>query len=168
MKKLLFFILIVITFTSKLLIAQDIYYGPRFGVTFMNGRLAEHMEDDFGINPVMTQFGWQHENRFFKTENGGNVLFQSVGLVAGLEQNKFLPSASFIIGYRGPSGAEFGIGPNLSLAGVGLVYVIGKTFSPGEINIPINLAVAPSGEGSRISLLTGFNISQRKKADQHN
>lgn len=92
----------------------------------------------------------------------------------------FLPSISTVFGYRLANGIEFGVGPNLSLSGFGLVYAIGFSFKSGAVTFPINLAFAPStknwlyepytyendieipsGEfestGSRLSLIIGFN-----------
>ena len=43
----------------------------------------------------------------------------------GLDQGVFLPSLSWIIGMRMPNSLEFGVGPNLSSAGPGLVFTAG-------------------------------------------
>jgi hypothetical protein len=88
----------------------------------------------------------------------------------------FLPSVSWLVGVRARNGLEFGVGPNLSVAGGALVATAGVTFRAGALNIPINLAVVPSKvnwvtyggppafrsteierRALRVSLLFGFN-----------
>src|SRR5687768_15364317 len=108
-------------FVSKMGLAQ--YYdsipvvpsinltGPRFGVTFIQGRAADGLKELWDVNPVITQFGWQFETRFFTLPNGTTGLVEWVILVGGLEQNVFLPSVSCLIGARDASGLELGFGP---------------------------------------------------------
>jgi len=35
------------------------------------------------------------------------------------------------------------------------------TFRAGALNIPVNIAVAPSKSGSRVSVLSGFSLRHR-------
>jgi hypothetical protein len=79
-------------------------------------------------------------------------------LLSGLEQGVVLPSLNWLAGVRTKDGFEFGIGPNLSPAGVGLVVAAGVTVQSGAINIPLNFAVASSQHGPRVTILTGFTI----------
>ncbi|GAA4299188.1 hypothetical protein [Nibribacter koreensis] len=131
--------------------------GPRLGFTVIGGRLADRLKDEENINPFLTQFGWQFETRIFTTAKGLTGLAEFVPLVGGLEQGKFLPSLNALVGLRGPKGFEIGVGPNVSLAGAGLVIAVGTNFQSEGINFPVNLAVVPSSDGLRASLLFGFN-----------
>ncbi len=133
--------------------------GPRIGFTVMSQRYATHVQEEFGknINPFMTQFGWQFETRIFTLESGLSGLFEFVPLIGGLEQGKFLPSLSALVGIRGAKGFEFGVGPNVAVGGAGLVLAVGTNFHSQGVNFPVNFAVAPSGDGARFSLLFGFN-----------
>jgi hypothetical protein len=133
--------------------------GPRLGFTILSQKYIDHIKSDFDtdVNAFMTQFGWQFETRVFTLDNGTSGLFEFVPLVGGLEQGKFLPSLSALIGIRGAKGLEFGIGPNVSLSGAGLVLAAGTNFQSQGVNFPVNLAVAPSNDGMRFSLLFGFN-----------
>lgn len=133
--------------------------GPRIGFTVLSQRYATHVQDEFGtdLNPFITQFGWQFETRIFTLENGVSGLFEFVPLVGGLEQGKFLPSLSALVGIRGAKGFEFGVGPNVSVGGAGLVLAVGTNFQSQGVNFPVNFAVAPSRDGARFSLLFGFN-----------
>lgn len=133
--------------------------GPRVGFTILSQRYADNINEEFGrdINPFITQFGWQFETRIFTLESGMSGLFEFVPLVGGLEQGKFLPSLSGLVGLRTAKGLEFGVGPNVSLGGAGLVLAAGTNFQSQGINFPVNFAVAPSRDGARFSLLFGFN-----------
>ncbi len=133
--------------------------GPRVGFTILSQKYSDNIREEYStdVNSFMTQFGWQFETRVFTLDNGTSGLFEFVPLVGGLEQGKFLPSLSALIGIRGAKGLEFGVGPNVSLAGAGLVMAVGTNFQSQGVNFPVNLAFAPSKDGGRFSLLFGFN-----------
>ena len=78
-----------------------------------------------------------------------------------MEQNKFYPSLSFLLGFRDRNGIEFGFGPNISIEGPALVFALGVTARGKKINAPFNVAVVPSDDGVRFALLTGFNFRKR-------
>ena len=168
--------------------------GPRLGVTFISpGPIADFLHDGFDFDededggygstgPAFTTlYGWQWESRF--ADGGGNItgIVEWIVLVGGMERGKFLPSASSIIGARTDKGLEFGIGPNLSLAGIGMVFGVGYNFKSGRLNLPVNISVLPgrkmTGEiqnqsgnwqteeyeyntGTRIAITLGFNMSK--------
>lgn len=136
--------------------------GPRLGCTVLMGgvvdRAREHISD---LNPFLTQFGWQFEKRLFRMPNGMSGLVELVPLVGGLEQGKFIPSVSGLLGFRGAKGFEFGIGPNLTPLGSSVVLALGTSFRSNGINFPVNLAVVPGNGGARLSLLVGFNARHR-------
>lgn len=137
--------------------------GPRIGFTILSGKLVDRMEENFStsINPVITQFGWQFETRLFTTNSGISGLAEFVPLIGGLEQGKFLPSLSALVGLRGAKGMEFGVGPNVSLAGAGLIFALGTNIHSEGVNFPVNVALAPSKDGVRFSILVGFNSRKR-------
>jgi hypothetical protein len=131
--------------------------GPRFGVTYLGGAIVDSLAaHDIDVSPVITQFGWQFERLIFTGETGLSAVTEWVVLVGGLEQSTFLPSVSWLVGLRGARGAEFGVGPNVSLAGTALVIAGGFTTRAGALNLPINVAVVPSKIGTRVSMLVGF------------
>lgn len=136
--------------------------GPRLGFTVLSARVIDKArENNVRLGPVISQFGWQFETRLFRLANGVSGLVEFVPLVGGLEQGQFLPSVSGLLGVRGPKGFEFGVGPNLTLLGPSLVLAMGTSIQSNGINFPINVAVAPSSEGARVSLLLGFNARHR-------
>jgi hypothetical protein len=101
-----------------------------------------------------------------------------------MEKGMFLPSASSIIGARTANGLEFGVGPNLSLSGIGMVFGVGYNFTSGNLNLPVNISVIPGRKmdgtidyggdpttgyysekyeyntGTRIAITLGFNMSK--------
>ena len=131
--------------------------GPRFGVTYLGGAIVDSLAAyDVKVSPVITQFGWQFERLILSGESGFSAVTEWVVLVGGLEQSAFLPSVSWMVGVRGPRGAEFGVGPNVSAAGSALAIAGGVTSRAGAFNVPVNLAVVPSKIGTRVSILVGF------------
>jgi hypothetical protein len=72
----------------------------------------------------------------------------------------FLPSASWLVGFRTATGVEFAIGPNLTPISFSLAMAGGITYHVGALNVPVNLAIVPSQAGMRVSVLTGFNMGR--------
>ena len=149
--------------------------GPRVGVTGVTGNMAEYLEGH-GLSPFMSQFGWQFETRYFQTESGYQGLIEFVPLLAGLESRQASVSANVLVGFRTPSGLEFGVGPNFSARGLfsydpivttSLIYAVGHSFKVDEVNIPVNIAFSPSANGARITALVGFNIKRKNNSLKH-
>jgi hypothetical protein len=138
--------------------------GPRFGFTALSQGVVDKLhERSIDVRPTITQFGWQFEKEFYNKEGGGLAAMNEwVLLFGGLEQGVVLPSLSWMVGLRSSSGAEVGIGPNLTPAGVALAVAGGVTFRSGALNVPMTFAVVPSKVGTRVSMLTGFNLRGRR------
>jgi hypothetical protein len=133
--------------------------GPRFGITMLSdGNVEALNERGIVVRPLISQFGWQFEHRLYTNTDGVSALTEWIPLVSGLDQGLVLPSLNWLVGIRTGSGAEFGIGPNLSAAGVGLVVAAGVTIRSGALHVPLNFAVASSKSGPRVSIMTGFNF----------
>ena len=135
--------------------------GPRLGATLITGKMKDKLKNDYNVFPVITQFGWQFEWRFFSIDDGPTGVVECVPLIGGVEQGKFLPSISALVGIRSAKGFEFGLGPNASVSGVGIVFATGVTIQKGKLNWPINFAVAPSSSGVKFTLLVGFNAATK-------
>ena len=132
--------------------------GPRLGGVFISPSPASSFLsgtiklDDMGDLPsdynditkgaLTSLYGWQFESRFADGYDVTGVV-EWIVLVAGMEKGKFLPSLSSMVGARLESGLEFAAGPNLSLAGIAMVFGIGYNFKSGDLNIPVNLAFVP-------------------------
>ena len=107
---------------------------------------------------MISQFGWQAEKAFYRSDSGVAAVTEWVVLMGGLEADLKIPSMTWLVGMRSANGAEFGIGPNFSPAGSALAIAAGVTFRHGYLNVPVNVAIVPSKNGTRISMLTGFNM----------
>jgi hypothetical protein len=133
--------------------------GPRLGATFLSPGVAQKLRDNqIDAGWALSQFGWQFEKRIKTGPSGLSAVNEWVVLAGGLEQGVVIPSLSWLVGLRTGSGVEFGLGPNVTPAGVALAMAGGVTVSKGALNVPFNIAVVPSRAGVRVSVLTGFNM----------
>ena len=137
--------------------------GPRVGMTFLSPGVMEKLSDkQIDVGWAVSQFGWQFEKQFFSTGSGLTAVTEWVGLIGGLEESVAIPSLTWLVGLRTRSGAEFGVGPNITPAGAGLALAAGFTVRSGVLNVPFNVAYVPSKAGPRVSVLTGFNLRGRR------
>jgi hypothetical protein len=136
--------------------------GPRFGMTALGPGVVEELKKrSITVGSNVSQFGWQFEKEFYAKGSGLAAVNEWVVLVGGLEQGVVLPSVSWLVGLRTREGAEFGIGPNITPVGVSLVLAAGVTMRAGTLNVPLNVAVVPSKVGTRVSVMSGFNLRRR-------
>lgn len=136
--------------------------GPRFGMTALGPGVVEELKKrSITVGSNVSQFGWQFEKEFYAKGSGLAAVNEWVVLVGGLEQGVVLPSVSWLVGLRTREGAEFGIGPNITPVGVSLVLAAGVTMRAGTMNVPLNVAVVPSKVGTRVSVMSGFNMRRR-------
>jgi hypothetical protein len=135
--------------------------GPRVGATFLSPGVADTLRDHrIDAGWALSQFGWQFEKRIKTGPSGLSAVNEWVVLAGGLEQGIVIPSLSWLVGLRTGSGVEFGLGPNVTPAGIALAMAGGVTISKGALNVPFNVAVVPSRAGMRVSVLTGFNMKR--------
>jgi hypothetical protein len=133
--------------------------GPRVGFTFLSDGVVDKLaERQISVGSSISQFGWQFERQFYTRDGGLAAVNEWVVLVGGLEQGVAIPSVSWLVGLRTREGAEFGLGPNVTPAGVALAISAGVTFRAGVLNVPMNFAVVPTKAGMRVSMLTGFTL----------
>jgi hypothetical protein len=137
--------------------------GPRFGFTMLNQASVDTLMEkkNISVRPMISQFGWQFEHRLYTNGDGITMLTEWIPLLSGLDQGVALPSLNWLTGLRSAGGTEFGIGPNITPLGVGLVVAAGVTMKTGALHIPFNVAVATSKTGARVSFMTGFNVRRR-------
>jgi hypothetical protein len=137
--------------------------GPRFGLTVLSDGVVQKLkvDTDITVAPMVSQFGWQFEKQWATGDHAPTVVTEWVMLFGGLDQGIVLPSLSWLVGMRTHEGTEFGVGPNVTPLGVGLVIAAGTTMRLGPLNIPFNVAFVPSKAGTRVSMLTGFNRRKR-------
>lgn len=94
--------------------------GPRIGYALMTGDLMEfalrpEKQGGLDIFPAVSMIGYQFEKQYVGTENF-SALFEFIPNISGLEQGKFIPTLSFLNGFRfGKEGWEIAFGPGLGL-----------------------------------------------------
>src|SRR5919106_764403 len=120
--------------------------GPRFGLTVLNQKSVDTLfeKSNISVRPMVSQFGWQFERRLYTNGDGITLLNEWVPLISGLEQGVALPSLNWLVGARTRTGSEFGVGPNITPLGFGLVAAAGVTVRSGALHVPLNFAVATS------------------------
>jgi len=140
--------------------------GPRFGFTTFAGQVADQ-RDQAGLEPMMTQLGWQWETQILSLTGGHQALMEWVLLVGGVEQDESNLSLGWLTGYRLPRVLEIGVSPNFSYnkdtknITTSTVFAGGATIPFGDLYLPINLAVRAacarpgSMRPSSVSLLRG-------------
>ena len=144
-------------------VARQHLAGPRFGFTVFTGDVADG-RDQMGLEPLMTQFGWQWETQLVSQNSGNQVLMEWVLLVGGVEQDEFNVSLGWLSGYRFPNGVEFGVGPNLSYSRdtedttTSMIFAVGATAPFGDMYVPVNFAVSIAKGGPRLTALLGWIV----------
>ncbi len=179
--------------------------GPRFGVSMLTGQNAnifKYSKSDGGFDgmPYLTQFGYHTEARYINT---GSVmaLVEFVGLIGGMDQQKFIPSFSVVNGFRfKKSKFEFGFGPmftvqrkangfyrkdgwhleedllldekativeRLDSRGIprltsNWIFAVGRTFTSGNLNMPVNLYAIPNKDGWQFGISMGWSVEKSK------
>ena len=137
--------------------------GPRFGFTVFTGDVADR-RNSAGLEPMMTQFGWQFETQIMSTEGGNQALMEWVVLIGGVEQDEFNLGVSWLAGYRAANGIEFGVGPNITFnkdsdePTTSMIVAGGATLPFGQIYVPLNMAVSIAQGGPRFTVLIGWIV----------
>ena len=137
--------------------------GPRFGFTVFTGDVADK-RIAAGLEPIMTQFGWQFETRIMSAESGNQALMEWIVLIGGVEQDELNISVSWLAGYRMENGVEFGVGPNISFnkdsdkPTTSMIVAGGVTLPFGDLYIPLNMAVSIAQGGPRFTTLLGWIV----------
>jgi hypothetical protein len=135
--------------------------GPRFGVAYLTRGSQTARNAGKPFSPLTSLFGWQFEHPFDLGPDEPTLVTELVLLAGGLEQNVFLPSASWLLGLRRTNGFEFGAGPTLTASGTQIAFAAGVTEKVGSVNVPVNVAVAPARVGVALSITAGFNMRRQ-------
>jgi len=144
--------------------------GPRLGVTYVmgQGELWQDL-DRQEMGRTISQFGWHFEHQIVPRGGGPQFVMEAVPLVGGVEYGKIIPGITLAMGIRFPSGYEFGIGPNATIVNptdaaiktrTALAIAIGRNFSYGGVNLPLNLVLITSPRGQRLAFIVGYAIQR--------
>jgi len=137
--------------------------GPRFGFTTFTGDVAERRESA-GLEPIMTQFGYQFENQVVSLQSGNRALMEVLVPFGGLEQGEYNFSLAWLAGFRTEAGYEFGVGPNGNFnytSGkwtTSMQVAAGATVPLGDIYVPLNVAMGLAKGGPRVTALAGWIV----------
>lgn len=94
--------------------------GPRMGFSIATGDAATVLtapesEGGYNMYPATFQFGWQQEWQYLSAGDF-QALVELFPMIGGLESGKFIPSLTFLNGFRmGKKGWEFAFGPSFRL-----------------------------------------------------
>ncbi len=172
MRKMIFFLFLITSLSSVYLYSEEYYqpvfksvFGPRIGVSYnftSSADFTEIINESFEGEyiPFYTLFGAILEQRILLGETQSHFAIQELVLIGGLEQSIVIPIAALMIGFRGASGFEFGVGPIVSLTGIGVICAVGWTFSYKGVFVPVDLHfVLPNqSKPAVLGITTGFNF----------
>ncbi len=91
--------------------------GPRMGFSMATGDAATVLTSPesvggYNMYPATFQFGWQKEWQYLSAGDF-QALVEFIPMIGGLESGKFIPSVTFLNGFRmGDKGWEFAFGPS--------------------------------------------------------
>ncbi len=172
MRRVIIVLFLVTSLSTIYLFSEEYYepefktiFGPRIGVSYnftssedFTQMVNESFEGEF--IPVYTLFGAILEQRILLGETQSHFAIQEMVLVGGLEQSIAIPIAALMIGYRGSSGFEFGVGPIASLTGIGVICAVGWTFSYRGVFVPVDLHIVLPNQSKPavLGITTGFNF----------
>ena len=113
--------------------------GARFGYAVVFGNMADRMRTstEFGgydASPTLFQFGYQFEKQYLN-EGKFQALFEFLPMISGIEQEMFIPSFTFLNGFRNNvSGWEIAIGPSFGFSRMASrVNIDGNFYSEEQI-----------------------------------
>jgi hypothetical protein len=102
--------------------------GPRVGVSYVGfGEMnkffvRKESQGGLGIQPFMTNIGYQFEAQYIGTENF-SALGEMIFNIGGMEQGQFIPSVALLNGFRfGKAGWEIAFGPSFGVRKTSLGY----------------------------------------------
>lgn len=137
--------------------------GPRFGLTTFTGDVAT-LRHRAGLQPMMTQLGYQIETQILSGFGGSQALLEVVALVGGIGQGEINVTYAFLAGYRLANGLELGAGPSWGFnrdsadTSTAMVVAAGATLPLGGGYLPLNLALSMAEGGPRITTLVGWIV----------
>ena len=135
----------------------SVRHGFRLGYTYGNNLDRHH---NFNIDsPHMSTMGYEVTEGIESGVDGFRIIFVQNIMVSGLEQGRFLPSLSALVGYEIFGRLQMGVGANLGVMGPRLILAAGVNPQLGDFQLPIHMHFIPDSEGDwRIGVSTGVNF----------
>lgn len=142
-------------------VGRRFMHGFRIGWTYVRHMNEENRMDDNGMKTSLAkEFGLKSPNMMLLGYEGFyrivghswlNVLMVGNVTIAGLEQSKFIPAASGLIGFEFQESFQLGVGVNLTpdpAAPSHMIAAAGWTPSVGDIQTPVHFFFVPDTEGN--------------------
>ena len=130
--------------------------GPRVGAFWLGGD-QDKIRSRYDVDRVISQLGFALESRFFAVPEGPTGVVQLVALAGAADQGEFIPSGMLLFWLRSQGGLELSVGPWVAERDAAAVLQVGAVLRAGYMRIPLQVQVMPSGDGTRVGFLTGFN-----------
>ena len=142
-------------------VGRRFLHGFRLGWTYLYNMDKETRMDDNGMKTsIGKEFGLKSPNMMLIGYEGFyrivghswlNVLMVGNVTIAGLEQSKFIPAASGLLGFEFDRSFQLGVGVNLTPDAVSPSHMIaaaGWTPDVGSIQMPVHFFFVPDTEGN--------------------
>jgi hypothetical protein len=142
-------------------VGRRFMHGFRIGWTYVANMDKMNRIDDNGMpTSIAKEFGLKSPNMMLLGYEGFyrivghswlNVLMVGNVTVAGLEQSKFIPAASGLIGFELQQSFQLGVGVNLTpdpQSPSHMIAAAGWTPSVGGIQTPVHFFIVPDTEGN--------------------
>ena len=130
--------------------------GPRVGAFWLGGD-QDKIRSQYDVDRVISQLGFALESRFFAVPEGPTGVVQLVALAGAADQGEFIPSGMLLFGLRSQGGLELAVGPWFAERDAAAVVQVGAVLRAGYMRVPMTVQIMPSGDGTRVGFLTGFN-----------
>jgi hypothetical protein len=148
-------------------VGRRFFSGFRLGWTYISNydkptrEMGKSLKDEFGLKtPNMMLLGYEGFYRIIG-HSWLNVLMVGNVTVAGLEQSKFIPAGSALIGFELNKNFQLGVGVNLTpdpQAPSHMIAAAGWTPMVGSIQTPVHFFYVPDASGnSRMGATIGMN-----------
>jgi hypothetical protein len=142
-------------------VGRRFLHGFRLGWTYLynmdkprmdgDGNMIESLKEKYGLrSPNMMLLGYEGFYRIVG-HSWLNVLMVGNVTVAGLEQSKFIPAASGLIGFEFNRAFQLGVGVNLTPdpdAPSHMIAAAGWTPAVGSIQTPVHFFFVPDADGN--------------------
>lgn len=135
-------------------IDQFSFLGPRAGISMVPEPLLEG-KDTRAVNSL---FGWVMDVRYMSKRNFEGYA-ELGGFLEGVENGVIYPEVWGYFGFRQKAGFGLGLGPSISVYGVGLGIAPSYAFRMDHLLIPVTFNTVITGGEPRFQLHFGFSYA---------
>lgn len=130
------------------------FLGPRAGLSIV----PEALREDYSTQGVNSLFGWVLDIRYTSRQNFEG--YAEGGLfLEGVENGVIYPEVWGYFGLRQKNGFGIGLGPSISVYGIGLGVAPAYYFRVDRLMIPVTFNTVVTGGEPRFQLHVGFSYA---------